>query len=86
MGTIFKADLYFYAFILVLSFLCALAGFKWHKFLISALFGLMLVLGILRYQLSLPVTTDDEIFFYNGQNMEMRGTIYEEPDTRQDGS
>jgi competence protein ComEC len=83
-SSVFVIDLYFYVFILLLSFFCAVISLKWHKFLVFGLLGLVFLLGILRYQFSLPQMSADRIYFYNGQKVEFRGVIYEEPDTRQD--
>lgn len=46
-------------------------------------FGLIfLVLGILRYNLSMPVVNESRIEFYNGQKMTFIGVISQEPDVR----
>lgn len=44
--------------------------------------GIIIVLGILRYQLSLPKTDETKIWFYNGQHVEFQGMVVEEPDMR----
>ena len=48
------------------------------------LWGIFLFLGIWRYQLSLPKQNLGQIYFYNGQEVQVRGFIDKEPDQRED--
>ena len=41
-------------------------------------------LGIWRYQVSLPITAPDKIYFYNDQQVEFKGMVNKEPDLRED--
>ncbi len=58
----------------------------WPKLFWRVLFlGIIMVgLGVWRYQLSLPITDDTKIWFYNGQQFNFQGLIINEPDVRID--
>ncbi|MFA4834190.1 MAG: ComEC/Rec2 family competence protein [Patescibacteria group bacterium] len=57
--------------------------FKNKKVRLFALLGLFLFLGIWRYSFSLPVSTPDKIWFYNGQEAVITSTVCNEPDVRE---
>jgi len=57
--------------------------FRNKKIRLPALLGLFLFLGIWRYSFCLPSNTPDKIWFYNGQEATVTGTICDEPDIRQ---
>lgn len=44
--------------------------------------GIFIILGIWRYQLSLPQTNETKIWFYNGQKINFEGVVVKEPDIR----
>lgn len=54
------------------------------KFILLGLGGIFLFLGILRYTASLPATTENQIQFYNGQEVTFVGIVDREPDIRTD--
>jgi competence protein ComEC len=83
-ASIFPFDLSFIIFILFISLMFLVLGIKNRYFLRSGIFILVLFLGILRYQVSLPVNTADKIYFYNGQKIEFVGLINKESDQRGD--
>ncbi|MDD5341589.1 MAG: ComEC/Rec2 family competence protein [Patescibacteria group bacterium] len=82
-GSVFQIDAYYYGVILLVSIVFFSLGLKNKVFLVFGLFGLILVLGIWRYQVSLPLTRADKIYFYNGQKVEFQGLVFQEPDVRQ---
>jgi len=76
---------FFWAYLLGLAVLLGVL-FVWPKpiwrwLLLGALF---LMLGIFRYQFSLPQTAADKIWFYNGQAVQVKGVVFSEPDIRSD--
>ncbi|MFA5188554.1 MAG: ComEC/Rec2 family competence protein [Patescibacteria group bacterium] len=70
--------------ILLVSILFLILSFKNKYFLVLGLWGLFLFLGLWRYQLSLPQKNPGQIFYYNGQEVQIRGFIDKEPDQRED--
>jgi len=56
---------------------------KDKKIWLPALFGLFLFLGIWRYSISLPPDTPDKIWYYNGGEAAITGTVCNEPDIRE---
>jgi competence protein ComEC len=44
--------------------------------------GIIIILGIFRYQLSLPKIDETKVWFYNGQRIDFQGIIIKEPDVR----
>ena len=53
------------------------------KIWLSALLGLFLFLGIWRYSFSLPASTPDKVWFYNGREVVITGMVCNEPDVRE---
>jgi len=53
----------------------------WRWLLIG---GVIITLGIFRYQLSLPKTDETKIWFYDGRQVDFQGLIIKEPDKRID--
>ncbi|MCX6742660.1 MAG: ComEC/Rec2 family competence protein, partial [Candidatus Parcubacteria bacterium] len=70
--------------ILLLSLVFIILSLKNKYFLVLGLWGIFLFLGIWRYQLSLPKQSPDQIYFYNGSEVQIRGSIDKEPDQRTD--
>ena len=70
--------------ILLLSLAFFILSLKNKYFLVLGLWGIFLFLGIWRYQLSLPKQSPDQIYFYNGSEVQIRGSIDKEPDQRTD--
>ncbi len=73
------------------AYLVALAGLIllivfWQnkKVRLVGLGGIFLFLGILRFNLSLPVINDNQISFYNGRSVNFIGLVKKEPDRRID--
>lgn len=54
------------------------------KLIIIGLGGIFLFLGILRYEVNLPMDSESEIQFYNGQKVTLAGRVDAEPDIRSD--
>jgi len=81
----FLAVDFFWVYLLALLSLTA-AGFFWPKKFGRYLFlgGILISLGLWRYQLSLPQTNGDRIEFYNGQKVNFTALISDEPDARID--
>ncbi|MDD5032020.1 MAG: ComEC/Rec2 family competence protein [Patescibacteria group bacterium] len=57
--------------------------FRNKKIFVPAMLGLFLFLGIWRYSFSLPTNTPDKVWFYNGQEAVITGTVCNEPDIRE---
>lgn len=74
---------YFWLYLLVLISVVGGAIF-WSKNFWRWLFfgGIIIALGIFRYQFSLPKIEETKIWFYNGQQVKFQGIIIEEPDKR----
>ncbi|MFA5021671.1 MAG: ComEC/Rec2 family competence protein [Patescibacteria group bacterium] len=76
---------YFFVFLIILFSLVLVASFwskpTWRYFCLGIIF---LALGILRYQLSLPVSSETKIWFYNNQKVSFEGLVIKEPDVRID--
>lgn len=81
--SIFSFDL-FYAFIFLLTCL-VLASLVWHNktYRIILLGAFFLFLGILRFELSIPIIDENHIKHYNDSVIEFTGQISAEPDTRE---
>lgn len=74
---------YFWFYLLVLVSIIAMITF-WPNKLWRWLFlgGLIIALGIFRYQLSLPKTDPTKIWFYNNSRLTFEGLVINEPDSR----
>jgi len=74
---------YFFLYLLALISVIAAIIF-WQNKLWRWIFlgGLIIALGILRYQLSLPITDETKIWFYNGKQITFQGAVIAEPDKR----
>ena len=83
-GSFFKIN-YFYIYLLIL-FSLTISILVWRNKIYRYLFmgGVLIALGIFRYQLSLPKTDENKIWFFNGQFREFRGMVVGEPDVRID--
>ena len=81
-ASFFRVD-YFYLYCLGLVFLVLLILF-WRKPFYRFLFfgGFLILSGILRYQISLPMTDESKIWFYNNSKVSFTGVIIEPPDVR----
>lgn len=76
---------FFYIYLILLfSILLLILSLRNKYFLVLGLWGIFLFLGIWRYQLSLPGSSNREISFYNGQEIAFRGIVDKEPDQRED--
>ncbi len=81
-ASFFTVD-YFYLYLLVLaSFGASILFWKNKPWCFLFLGGAIIALGIFRYQLSLPKTNEDKIWFYNGQKTTFLGMVIIEPDRR----
>lgn len=56
---------------------------KSEKFRLMGLVSLFLFFGIWRYAISLPASTSDKIWYYNGETVALEGVIVDEPDIRE---
>jgi len=77
-------DFFISFLLLVLCLIFLILGLKNKYFLVLGLWGFFLFLGIWRCQLSLPKQNPDQIYFYNGREVQVRGFIDKEPDQRED--
>jgi len=77
-------DFFIAYLILLVALLILLISWRYKFYLIFGLMGLFLFLGIWRFQVSLPQSQPNEIYYYNKQRVEFVGIIVAEPDTRQD--
>ena len=69
------------AILLIILFLVLLFWrFRFWRFLIIGI--IFIILGIWRYQISLPANTPDKVWFYNGQTVDFKGIIVDPPDQR----
>ncbi|MFA6215058.1 MAG: ComEC/Rec2 family competence protein [Patescibacteria group bacterium] len=73
----FYLGLFILFFLILLSLLWPRQFYRW--ILIG---GIIFIFGIFRYQLSLPVTNETKIWFYNSQKIDFTGVVTEEPDIR----
>lgn len=66
-------------FFFIIMFCLVLIAWFWQDKNLRLIFliGLFLFLGVWRYSLSLPVTGEDKIWFYNGNTVELVGIIRE---------
>lgn len=75
----------FYAYLIFLLSLILLIVFWLNKRIkLIGLGGIFLFLGILRFNLSLPILNDNQVAFYNGRSVNFVGLIKKEPDRRID--
>ncbi len=74
---------FFWIYLLGLIFLVLTIIFWQNKFWRYLFFGgVFIILGIWRYQLSLPGINPNKIWFYNGQKVNFEGVVVAEPDIR----
>ncbi len=84
MRSVFEISFFIAYLILLLALLCFML-FKTNKyFLVLGILALSLFLGLWRYQAALPKISEAKIYFYNGQQVEFKGLISQEPDQRED--
>lgn len=67
---------------LILLFSAIIAVFFFKKIGYLSFFGIFLFLGILIYNLQLPLSAPDKIYFYNNQKAVIYGSIREEPEIK----
>jgi len=82
--SIFVFDFFLAYLVLLIALLFFILSLKNKYFLVLSLWGLFLFLGVLRYHLSLPKENDNQIYYYNNQQVEFSGIISKEPDLRED--
>lgn len=76
---------FFYAYLGFLGGLIGVfLGWRRIKIRILGLFLIILVLGILRYSISIPDINENKIQFYNNQEVTFIGVISSDPDVRKD--
>lgn len=81
--SVFSLDIFIIYLILLAGFFCSFL-YKINKYwLIIGFWLIFFVLGILRYEISLPRISDNQITFYNQQKTEFVGIVSKEPDQRQ---
>ena len=83
-SSVYKFEFFVAYLILLVSLLFIILTLKNKYFLVLGLWGIFLLLGIWCYQLSLPKQSFDQIYFYNGREVQIRGIIDKEPDQRED--
>lgn len=82
LASFFAVEIFWLGFFPALLIILALVF--WRRRFLRYLFfgGVILVLGVWRYQLSLPQAGPQNIWFYNGQKAQFEGIIGVEPDIR----
>jgi len=68
---------------IVISAIALALFFENKKIIFIGLIGLFLFFGLWRYALSLPLNAPDKIWYYNGQTVNIRGAVCNEPDVRE---
>ncbi len=82
--SVFALD-FFWLYLILLGSVFFLILFRVNKyFLILGIWGVFLFFGLWRYQLFLPQSSPDRIYYYNGRQVEFSGLVDQEPDQRED--
>ncbi|MGB9680684.1 MAG: hypothetical protein ACPLYC_00570, partial [Minisyncoccia bacterium] len=83
LASFIKIDNFIIYFILLISLMLLFLSSN-RKIKVVAILGLFFILGIWRYQLSIPRVDESKIQFYNGQKINFQGVVITEPDIRSD--
>ncbi len=80
--SVFELDFFGLFIIILISGLLIIVGYKNKYYFVLGLLGICFILGIFRFELSLPQEDNNKIYYYNDQSVEFIGVISKEPDQR----